>query len=47
MSIELDKLIEFSESEFYDPVKKPITIKNIKEKTYFGSLVDYHLNIGI
>jgi hypothetical protein len=30
MSIDLDKLIEFSESEFYDPVKKPITIKNIK-----------------
>lgn len=30
VSIDLDKLIEFSESEFYDPVKKPITIKNIK-----------------
>ena len=29
MSIELDTLIEFSKSNFYDPVKKPITIKNI------------------
>lgn len=36
MSIDLDKLIEFSESEFYDPVKKPITIKNIK--AWKGSL---------
>ena len=29
-SIELDKLIEFSKSKFYDPVKRPITIKNLK-----------------
>jgi hypothetical protein len=29
MSIELDTLIEFSKSNFYDPVKKPVTIKNI------------------
>ncbi len=28
-SITIDKLIEFSDSEFYDPVKKPITIKSL------------------
>lgn len=30
MAIELNKLIEFSKSEFYDPIENPITIKNIK-----------------
>jgi hypothetical protein len=28
-SITLDKLIEFSKSEFYDPIDKPITIKRL------------------
>tara|TARA_B100000963_G_scaffold352709_1_gene366331 strand:+ start:763 stop:1404 length:642 start_codon:yes stop_codon:yes gene_type:complete len=30
MAIDLDNLIEFSKSKFYDPIKKPITIRNIK-----------------
>ena len=30
MAIDLDNLIEFSKSKFYDPIKKPVTIRNIK-----------------